>query len=127
MAEAILKNLQGTRIFVDSVGLKTDELDPFAVQVMDEIGLDISRHRPKTFDDLEDESFDLVISLSPEAHHRALELTRYNSIEVEFWPTYDPTAVDGSRDTRLEAYRQVRDQLRRQIADRFPRQLLGGL
>ena len=87
------------------------QVDPFAVAVMDEIGIDISQHQAKTFDDLEDTSFDLVVSLSPEAQHQAVELTRTMACEVEFWPVFDPTAVEGSRDERLDAYRVVRDHL----------------
>jgi protein-tyrosine-phosphatase len=120
MAEGILKLLHGQRIFVDSVGVRSGELDAFAIAVMDEIGLDISRHRAKTFDDLEDTSFDLIISLSPEAHHQALELTRTMACEVEFWNTLDPSIIEGSRETRLDAYRDVRDTLMRRIRERFP-------
>lgn len=122
MAEGIFKQLHNRRIFVDSVGVRAGELDPFAVAVMDEIGIDISRHRVKTFDTLEDTSFDLIISLSPEAHHSALELTRTMACEVEFWNTFDPSIVEGSREVRLEAYRQVRDSLARRIRERFPLQ-----
>jgi protein-tyrosine-phosphatase len=120
MAEAMLKLMHGRRVFVDSVGVRRGELDPFAVAVMDEIGVDISRHRAKTFDQLEDTSFDLIISLSPEAHHRALEMTRTMACEVEFWNMLDPSIVEGSRETRLEAYRQVRDTLMRRLRERFP-------
>ncbi len=120
MAEGIFRRYHAARNFVDSVGVKTDEVDPFAISVMDEIGIDISRHRPKTFEELEDDSFDVIISLSPEAQHKAVELTRTNACEVEFWPTFDPTLVEGSREARLDAYRQVRDQLMKNILARFP-------
>jgi protein-tyrosine-phosphatase len=120
MAEAILKHFHGQRIYVDSVGVRPEEVDPFAVAVMDEIGIDLSRHRSKAFEDLEDTSYDLVISLSPEAQHKAVELTRTMACDVEYWPTFDPTAVEGSRDARLEVYRSVRDQLRARILKRFP-------
>jgi len=120
MAEAILKHLHGRRIFVDSCGVRPEEIDPFAVQVMDEIGIDLSRHRPKSFDDLEDTSFDLVLSLSPEAQHKAVELTRHMACEVEYWPVFDATAAEGSREARLDAYRDVRDHLMRRILGRFP-------
>jgi len=120
MAEGIYRRIHGTRSFVASVGVKADELDPFAVAVMDEIGIDISRHKPRTFDELEDDSFDVIVSLSPEAQHKAVDLTRTIACEVEFWPTFDPTLVEGSRDARLEAYRQVRDELERRIRKRFP-------
>lgn len=124
MAEGIMKRLHGTRVFVDSVGVKPGEIDPFVVAVMEEIGVDLSRHRSKTFDELEDDSFDVVVSLSPEAQHKAVELTRTNACEVEFWPTFDPTLVDGSREARMDAYRQVRDELERRIRARFPSQRL---
>jgi protein-tyrosine-phosphatase len=120
MAEALLKHLHGRHIYVDSVGVREAEIDPFAVAVMDEIGIDLSKHRAKTFDQLEDTSFDLVVSLSPEAQHSAVELTRTMSCEVEFWPMLDPTAFEGSREEMLAAYRQVRDHLRRRILERFP-------
>lgn len=119
MAEALLKFLLGHKVFVDSVGVRAEPVDPFAVEVMDEIGIDIARHHAKTFDDLEDSSYDLIVSLSPEAQHRAVELTRTMACEVEFWPTFDASMVEGSREQRLSAYRQVRDALRRRIEQRF--------
>lgn len=119
MAEGLLKHFMGHRIFVDSIGVRSGELDVFAVAVMEEIGIDISRHVPKEFDDLVDTSFDLVISLSPEAHHRAIELTRTMAIEAEYWPTLDPSIVTGSREQVLSAYRDVRDGLIDRIKARF--------
>jgi protein-tyrosine-phosphatase len=133
MAEALLKHLVGDRIYVDSCGLRlpglvhdevSDEdvaagVDPFVEAVMAEMGCELARHRPKTFDDLEDNSFDLVISLTPEAQHRAVELARGRAANIEYWPTVDPTLAEGSREARLEAYRQVRDTLARRIAARF--------
>jgi protein-tyrosine-phosphatase len=120
MAEGIMKRFHGKRLFIDSVGVKPGELDPFVVAAMDEIGIDISKHKPRTFDDLEDSSFDVVVSLSPEAHHKAVDLVRHFACDVEYWPTFDPTAVEGSRETRMDAYRQVRDELLRHILERFP-------
>jgi len=120
MAENILKMLHGRRIFVDSAGIRGAEVDGFAVAVMDEIGLDLTRHRAKTFDELEDTSFDLIVSLSPEAQHRAVEMTRTMAAEIEFWNTMDPSIVEGHREARLEAYRQVRDGLMARIQARFP-------
>jgi len=122
MAEAIMKHLHGKRIFVDSVGVRSGELDPFAVEVMEEIGISIERHEPKTFDDLHDSSFDVIVTLSPEAQHSAVEMTRTMACEVEFWHTFDASVVEGSRETRLEAYRQVRDELMRRILERFPQE-----
>lgn len=119
-AEALMKMLHGDRIYVDSAGIRTGEPDPFAIASLDEIGLDLSKHRPKTFDDLHDDYFDIVISLSPEAQHRAVELTRTSSCEIEFWPTLDPSIVTGNRETRLDAYRTLRDDLLRRLQARFP-------
>ena len=120
MAEAMLKHLHGRRIFVDSVGVRAGALDEFAIAVMDEIGIDITKHKPKSFDDLEDDSFDLIVSLSPEAQHKAVDMTRPLAAEVEFWNTFDPSIVEGSREMRLDAYRQVRDQLMNRLLLRFP-------
>ena len=120
IAEGLLKHLLGHVIYVDSAGARSSEIDGFAVEVMDEIGIDISKHKAKTFDDLEDSSFDTVISLSPEAQHKAVEMTRVMACEVEFWNTFDPTIIEGNRETRLDAYRQVRDQLMTKIKERFP-------
>jgi len=128
MAEGILKHLFGHRIFVDSAGVRGTVADPFMIEVMDEIGIDMSRHRSKSFDDLEDSSFDLVITLSPEAQHKAIELTRTMACDVEFWNTFDPTAMQGSREQILDAYRAVRDGLMRRIKERFdtgPRSSVG--
>lgn len=128
MAESLLKHLIGTRIFVDSAGLRRAifdpdvddmQVDPLAAEAMQELGVDLTRHRCKTFDDLEDDSFDLVISLTPEAQHRAIEIARGRDAEIEYWPTYDPTLTEGTREHRLEAYRQVRDGLATRIKARF--------
>jgi protein-tyrosine-phosphatase len=120
MAEAILKHLVGGRIYVDSAGVRAGEPDPFAAAVMDEIGIDISRHKPKSLDTLKDGSFDLIVSLSPEAHHKALQLTQGFAVEVEYWPTLDPSLAQGSREQILDAYRTLRDALFRKIKQRFP-------
>jgi len=121
MAESIMKFLHGTRIYVDSVGVRNGDVDGFAVAVMDEIGIDLSTHNAKTFEDLEDSYYDLVIPLSPEAQHRAVEMTRVMACDIEFWNTFDPAIVESEdRERRLEAYRQVRDQLVQRIKERFP-------
>lgn len=120
IAEALMKHFHGRSIWTRSVGVHKGHPDPFAVAVMDEIGIDISTHHPSTFEELEDTSFDLVISLSPEAQHHAVEMTRTNACDVEFWNTFDPSLIEGSREVRMDAYRQVRDQLERTILRRFP-------
>ena len=119
MAEAMLRHLAGQRLYVESAGVRAGELDPLAVQAMEEIGLEIGKHQPRCFEDLEDGSFDLVITLSPEAQHKAMELTRTAATQVEYWPTMDPTAVEGSREQRLLAYRAVRDALMERLKQRF--------
>ncbi len=119
MAAAIMRHLFGRNVYVASAGARAGQLDPFAVEVMEEIGIEIGNHKPRTFEDLEDASFDLIITLSPEAHHKAMELTRSMAVEVEYWPTMDPAAVEGSREQRLNAYRAVRDELTRRIEARF--------
>jgi protein-tyrosine-phosphatase len=122
MAAALFRQLFGKQVYVASAGVQSGELDPFAVAAMDELGIDISRHRPITFEELEDLeglNFDLIVTLSPPAHHKALDLTRTVASDVEYWPTPDPTAVEGSREQRLDAYRAVRDQLLAHIRARF--------
>ncbi|HEV2652653.1 MAG TPA: arsenate reductase ArsC [Rhizomicrobium sp.] len=119
MAAAIMKHLFGKFVYVDSAGVRVGELDPLAVEVMDEIGIEIGKYKPKDFDQLEDSSFDLCVTLSPEAQHRAIDLAHTSAIEIEYWPTMDPTIFEGSRDQRLENYRQVRDGLMKRIEERF--------
>lgn len=122
IAAGLFAQMFGRGIYVGSAGVRKAELDSFAVAVMAEIGIDISRHKPITFeelDDLEGLNFDLIVTLSPEAHHRALELTRTTAADIEYWPTADPTDVEGSREQRLDAYRAVRDQLMTRIRERF--------
>ena len=122
MAAALFRHMFGRTTYVGSAGVRRGELDPFAVTAMDEIGLDIAKHRPMTFDEVEDLeglNFDLIVTLTPEAHHKALELTRTVAAEVEYWPTPDPTVQEGNREQRLDAYRATRDQLMRRIKDRF--------
>jgi protein-tyrosine-phosphatase len=121
MAAAILRHLAGRRVYVQSAGVRAGEPDPFVLAVMDEIGIDVSQHAPTTFKDLNDTSFDLIVSLSPEAHHQALELTRTMAVDVEYWPTFDASLMlgQGNRDQTLQAYRQVRDLLFMKIKRRF--------
>ena len=119
MAAALMRHLYGRFVFIDSVGARPGEIDPFAVEAMEELGIEIGRHKAKSFEDLEDSSFDLIVTLSPEAHHKAMELTRTMAVEVEYWPTLDATAVEGSRAQRLDAYRAVRDELLQHIERRF--------
>ena len=122
MAAALLRQLGGEGYAVASAGVRKEALDPFAVAAMAEIGIDIADHEPMTIEELEDLDgldFDLIVTLSPEANHRALELTRTAAVEVEYWPTADPTIQEGSREQRLEAYRAVRDTLMARIRGRF--------
>lgn len=121
MAAGLFKHFFG-RTYVNSAGVRKGELDPFAVAAMEELGLDIAKHKPTTFEELEEWeglNFDMIVTLSPEAHHKALELTRTLAADVEYWPTPDPTITEGSREQRLDAYREVRDQLTKRIRERF--------
>jgi protein-tyrosine-phosphatase len=130
MAAALLRRMHGAPLYAASAGVRAGELDPFAVAVMEEIGIDIAAHRPMTFEELEDLeglNFDLIITLSPEAHHKALALTHRLAAEVEYWPTADPADVEGNRAQRLDAYRAVRDQLLERIRSRFARPPAGNL
>ena len=119
MAEGLVKASFGDQVYVDSIGVREGALDPLAVAVMQEIDIDISGHRPKKLDDLLDTSFDAIVTLSPEAHHRALDRMRNEAVEVIFWPTYDPSVVEGNREVRLAAYRDVRNSLKSLIDDMF--------
>ena len=114
MAEALARHYFGKSVYVQSAGVRKGERDGFAVSVLDEIGIDGSKHKPRTLDELDDWeglNFDLIVSLSPEAHHAALELTRTMACDVEYWPTLDPATTEGSRDKILDSYRDVRDGL----------------
>jgi protein-tyrosine-phosphatase len=126
MAAAILRHLAGRRCYVESAGIRRGAPDPFVAAVMGEIGIDVSGHAPRTIVDLADTSFDLIVTLSPEAHHQALELTRTFAVDVEYWPTFDASLMAGSasREQVIQAYRSVRDSLFRRIKERF--ELMGG-
>ena len=119
MAEALTKHRLRTAVFVDSAGVRDGDLDSMAIAVMDEIGVDMSRHKSKRLNDLMDTSFAVIVTLSPEAHHKAIEVTRLAACEVEYWPTPDPSVAEGHRDARLAAYRELRDYLRKRIEIRF--------
>ncbi|MDX2201432.1 MAG: low molecular weight phosphatase family protein [Hyphomicrobiaceae bacterium] len=121
MAAAILRHLAGRRLYVASAGVHAGGSDAFAAAAMREIGIDISDHRPHTLRELNDTSFDLIVTLSPEAHHQALELTRTMAVDVEYWPTFDATLMigQGNREQILQSYRDVRDGLFRRIKARF--------
>jgi protein-tyrosine-phosphatase len=127
MAAAIFKHFFG-KTYVGSAGVRKGELDPFAVAAIDELGLNIAKHKPMTLEELEEWeglNFDLIVTLSPEAHHKALDLTRTLAADVEYWPTPDPTIVEGSREQRMDAYREMRDGLMRRIKLRFQCQQSG--
>ena len=119
MAAALLRVQKGREIYVESAGVEAGALDPLAVEVMAEIGIAMAAHQPRSFEDLQDGSFDLVVTLSPEAETHALELGRKSATQIEHWRTMDPTGVEGTPEQRRAAYRAVRDTLRRQIAARF--------
>ena len=119
MAAAMMKHLFGNAVYVESCGVRAGELDPLAVEVMDEIGIDLSHLHPKTFETLADTSFDLVITLSPQARHKAMEITRAQAVDVEYWKVPDPSAYEGTREQRLAAYRQARDEILKQLRQRF--------
>jgi protein-tyrosine-phosphatase len=122
MAHHLFGHLIGPSVPVHSAGVQTTGLDPFAVAAMAEIGIDIAGHRPVTFEELEDLEgldSDLIVTLSPKAHHKALELTHRLTAKVEYWPTPDPSVIEGSREQRMHAYRDVREQLSRRILERF--------
>lgn len=125
MAEGLAKQLLGSSVYIQSAGVKGEmEVDGFAVEVCRELGVDLTRHRVKSFDDFEDwgediKSYDLIVALSPAAQRRALEYTRHHAIEVEYWPTLDPTGLAEGREAKLGAYRQTRDQIAQRIRDRF--------
>ncbi|MBM3492047.1 MAG: low molecular weight phosphatase family protein [Alphaproteobacteria bacterium] len=119
IAEAIAKRFYGSQMFVDSAGVLPGEPDALAIAVLAEIGIDLSRQRPKTLAEIESDAFDLVVTLTPEAQHRVMELTRTSAFEMEYWPTYDPAVGEGPRDALLDAYRLLRDDLIRRVHHRF--------
>ena len=120
MAEGLMKSLCGDRMYVESAGVRgADWPDGFMVEVMGEIGLDMAGHYPQSFEEIGDSCFDLIIALSPEAKHHAMEMTRTMACDVEFWPVLDPSVIEGGREVRLQAFRQVRDQLSAKIKQRF--------
>jgi protein-tyrosine-phosphatase len=121
MAEALARQILPASVFVASAGVRRGERDPFVDAVLEEAGLALGERQPKTLEDLHDSYFDLIITLAPEAHHAALELTRSAAVEVEYWPTADPTTVTGTRQQILDAYRQTRDRLEAAIRKRFGR------
>ncbi|MBT8154652.1 low molecular weight phosphatase family protein [Epibacterium ulvae] len=117
MAEGIMKKFYGAGTYVQSVGVKNDmEIDGFSITVCQEINVELGRHRSRSFDEMEQwgddlSSFDLVVALSPASQRRALELTRFFHLDVEYWPIMDPTGLGETRDAKLEMYRQTRDQI----------------
>lgn len=125
MAEGIMKKFYGTRIYVQSAGVKSDlQIDGFSIAVCSEVGVVLDRHRVRTFTQMEEwgdkiESYDLIVALSPAAQRQAQEYTRYYAVDVEYWPIFDPTGLGATRDAKLAAYRQARDQITARILARF--------
>ncbi|WP_395448113.1 low molecular weight phosphatase family protein [Aminobacter sp. UC22_36] len=122
MAEAIARHSLPASTFVTSAGVRAGDRDPFVDAVLAEEGMALNEHQPRTIDDLEDDYFDLIVTLAPEAHHAALEFTRSMAVDVEYWPTPDPTAITGTRDQIMHAYRDVRERLKLRMAKRFTAQ-----
>ncbi|SUU91412.1 protein-tyrosine-phosphatase [Aminobacter aminovorans] len=125
MAEAIARHHLPASVFVTSAGVRAGDRDPFVDAVLAEEGMGLNEHQPRTVDDLEDDYFDLIVTLAPEAHHAALEFTRSMAVDVEYWPTPDPTAVTGTRDQIMHAYRDVRERLKHRMAKRFAAEAQG--
>ncbi|MFM2282288.1 MAG: hypothetical protein RLZZ444_4519 [Pseudomonadota bacterium] len=119
MAEALARQMLPNSVYIASAGVRRGERDPFVDAVLDEVGLSLGRHQPHVLEDLEDDYFDLIVTLAPEAHHAALDLTRTWAVDVVYWPTPDPTAATGTREQILSAYREVRDHLARLIRQRL--------
>ncbi|MER8639293.1 low molecular weight phosphatase family protein [Mesorhizobium sp. M0018] len=119
MAELLARKVLPPTTFVASAGVRGGERDPFVDAVLAEEGLSLGERHPRTMDDLEDDYFDLIVTLAPEAHHIALELTRSLAVEVEYWPMPDPTGVSGTREQIMAAYRDVRERLKARIGRRF--------
>lgn len=125
MAEALMKKLYGTEAYVQSAGVMNDlDIDGFAVYVCQEIGVELSRHKTRSFQDLQEvgehmSSYDLIIALSPASHHKARNLTKLYHIDVEYWPITDPTGAGENRETKLESYRRTRDQIKSRMIERF--------
>ena len=125
MAEGIAKRLYGHSFYVQSAGVRNDmEIDGFAIAACAEIDVPLERHRSRSFDEMEDwgddlSGYDLIAALSPASQRRALELTRFFHLEVEYWPILDPSGIGESRESKLTAYRQTRDQIKQKLIDRF--------
>lgn len=125
MAEGIMKKLYGTECYIQSVGVKNDlEIDGFSIAVCAELGVELSRHRSRSFDEMEQwgddlSSFDLVLALSPASQRRALDLTQFYHLDVEYWQIIDPTGLGETREARLESYRQARDQIIEKLTSRW--------
>ena len=125
MAEGIMKKLYGTDTYVQSVGVINDlEIDGFSIAVCEEIGVELSRHRSRSFDEMERwgddlSSFDLIVALSPASQRKALELTRLFHLTVEYWPILDPTGIGETRDMKLVSYRQTRDQIKSKLREKW--------
>ncbi|EPX82009.1 low molecular weight phosphatase family protein [Salipiger mucosus] len=125
MAEGIMKKLYGTDAYVQSVGVVNDlEIDGFAISVCREIGVELDRHRSRSFEELEEmgealSGFDLIVAMSPASQRAALDLTRFYHLKVEYWPVMDPTGLGETREAKLEAYRQTRDQIRERLEEKW--------
>ena len=125
MAEGIMKKFYGTGTYVQSAGVTNDlEIDGFSIAVCQEMDVELSRHRSRSFDEMENwgddlGSFDLIVALSPASQRRALELTRFYSLTVEYWPILDPTGLGETREAKLQSYRQARDQIKERLIERF--------
>nr|WP_328794203.1 low molecular weight phosphatase family protein [Maritimibacter harenae] len=125
MAEGMMKKYYGDTVYVQSAGVKSEmEIDGFSIAVCEEIGVPLSNHRARSFDEMQEwgddlSAYDLIVALSPASQRKVLDLTRYNHLDVEYWPVMDPTGLGTKREEKLAAYRQARDQIRERMISRF--------
>jgi arsenate reductase len=125
MAEGLMKKFYGQRAYVQSAGVKSEmEIDGFTIAVCREMGVELDRHRVRSFDEMQQwgddlSAFDLIVALSPASQRQALEMTRLYALDVEYWPIIDPAGLGETREAKLASYRQARDQIRDRMLARF--------
>jgi arsenate reductase len=119
MAEGLLREIAGDRFDVASAGVAPSAVRSEAIKAMSEIGIDISDHRSKSVDEFTDQQFDYIITVCENARESCPVFP--GSSERIHWSFDDPAAVQGDEQTRLAAFRRVRDEIRKRL-DEFANQ-----
>jgi arsenate reductase len=115
MAEGFLRAMAGDRFEAGSAGTEKTSVYPLAIRAMAELGVDLSGHTSKVYEDLASEGWDFLITVCDDANERCPWVP--GSVKRLHWSFADPSRATGTEEERLAVFRRVRDQIRERLTD----------